>query len=104
MMKVYIERHVHDQIEDFYESALLNHEALDEMTIIKKVNRLYDALESLGTYATIYPFARLKEERKKKRYREYICEDFHFAYQIYMLEDGSEVVVIHDAVHSLLYF
>ena len=30
-------------------------------------------------------------------------EDFHFAYQIYTLEDGTEIVRIHDAVHSLLY-
>lgn len=102
-MKVYIDQQVHWRIEDFYENALLNHEALDEMTVMKKVHRLYEALESLGTYARIYPLARFKEDWIRKEYREYICEDFHFAYQIYMLEDGTEIVRIHDAVHSLLY-
>ena len=66
-MKVYIEQQVHWRIEDFYENALLRHEALDEVTVMKKVYRLYD-----------------------------------FAYQIYTLEDGTEIVRIHDAVHSLL--
>ena len=61
-MKVFIEQQVHWRIEDFYENALLRHEALDEVTVMKKVHRLYDALE-----------------------------------------DGTEIVRIHDAVHSLLY-
>lgn len=102
-MKVYIDKQVHHQIEVFYDNALLLHEALDEITIKKKIDRLYDALESLGTYAHIYPLARYKKEWVKLRYREFICEDFHFAFQIYTLEDGTEIVRIHDAVHSLLY-
>ena len=57
-MKVYIDQQVHWRIEDFYENALLNHVALDEMIVMKKVYRLYDALENLGTYARIYPIAR----------------------------------------------
>ena len=103
-MKVYIEQTVHNQVEQFYEEALLKHGALDELTIIKKIQRLYDALEALGDYAYIYPLARLKDDWIKKGYREYICEDFHFAYQIYMMDDGERIVRIHDAVHSLLYF
>ena len=102
-MKVYIDRHVHWRIEDFYENALLNHTTLDEITVMKKVHRLYDALENLGNYAHIYPLARLKKEWTTKEYKEFICEDFHFAYQIYTLEDGTEIVRIHDALHSLLY-
>ena len=103
-MKVYIEQTVHNQVEQFYEEALLKHSALDELTIIKKIQRLYDALEALGDYAYIYPLARLKDDWIKKGYREYICEDFHFAYQIYIMDDGERIVRIHDAVHSLLYF
>lgn len=103
-MKVYIEQTVHKQIEQFYEEALLKHDALDELTVTKKIQRLYDALEALGDYAYIYPLARLKSDWIKKGYREYICEDFHFAYQIYVLDDGERIVRIHDAVHSLLYF
>lgn len=103
MMKVYVDKRVHRQIESFYENALLLHEALDEITIKRKVDRLYDALEGLGTYAQIYPLARYKKEWIILGYREFICEDFHFAYQIYTIEDGTEIVRIHDAVHSLLY-
>ena len=87
----------------YFHVIIYNHTALDETTVMKKVHRLYDALESLGTYARIYPIARLNEEWIAKEYREFVCEDFHFAYQIYTLEDGTEVVRIHDAVHSLLY-
>ena len=36
-MKVYIERTVHNQIEQFYEEALLKHDALDKLTIVKKI-------------------------------------------------------------------
>lgn len=102
-MKVFIDQKVHWQIENFYENALSNHETLDEITVMKKINRLYEALESLGTYAHIYPLARYKTEWIEHEYREYICEDFHFAYQIYTLEDNTKIVRIHDAVHSLLY-
>ena len=33
----------------------------------------------------------------------FVDKDFHFAYRIYMLEDGERIVRVHDAVHSLLY-
>lgn len=46
-MKVYIDQKVHWKIEDFYDGALSKHLALDEVTVIKKVNRLYDASHSL---------------------------------------------------------
>lgn len=103
-MKVYIEKTVHNQIEQFYEEALLKHEALDKRTVIKKIQRLYDSLEALGDYAYIYPLARLKADWIEMGYREYVCEDFHFAYQIYTLDDGERIIRVHAAVHSLLYF
>lgn len=102
-MRVFIDNEVHEQIEAFYENALKRHITLDEAIVVRKINRLYDALESLGTFASIYPLARLKTKWIEEGYREFICEDFHFAYQIYALDDGEEVVRVHDAVHSLLY-
>lgn len=75
IMKVFIDKRVHHCIDEFYDYALLNHEALDEVTIIKKVQRLYDALEALGVYARIYPLARLKKEWTENEYREFICEN-----------------------------
>lgn len=103
-MRVYIDKTVHEEIMSFYRAALAHHVTLDEITVMKKIDRLYDALESLGDYAGIYPHARLKPDWISKGYQEFICEDFHFAYQVCQLEDGERIVRVHDAVHSLLYY
>ncbi len=102
-MRVFIDKRVHASIEHFYEATLELHPALDEITVMKKVDRLYDALEALGKYPTIYALARYRRSWQEKGYREYICEDFHFAYQIYAMPDGEQVVRVREAVHSLLY-
>jgi hypothetical protein len=102
-MQVLISKIVHLAIEDFYDIALKRHPALDEETVMKKVERLYSAMESLGKYAHIYPLARYKREWVKKGYKEFICEDFHFAYRIVENESGEEFALIEDACHSLLY-
>jgi glycosylphosphatidylinositol transamidase (GPIT) subunit GPI8 len=102
-MIVIIEERVHQVIDEFYYYALTHHEALDYETVIKKINRLYDALESLSVYGQIYPKARLKEDWILHHYKEFIYEDFHFAFQIYEIEDGEKVVRVHDACHSLMY-
>lgn len=102
-MRVVIDKGVHASIDEFYDTALFLHRALDEETILNKMGRLYDAMEALGKYARIYPLARLKKEWIEKEYREFICEDFHFAYQIYTLPNGEEIVRIHEACHSFIY-
>lgn len=102
-MQVLISKRVHLAIEEFYDIALLCHPALDEITVIKKMQRLYDAMESLGKFAHIYPVARYKDDWIKMGYQEFICEDFHFAYRIVENEYGHEVVLIEDACHSFLY-
>ena len=48
-MQVLISKRVHLAIEEFYDIALQHHPALDEITVVKKMQRLYDAMESLGT-------------------------------------------------------
>ena len=102
-MQVYISKRVHQAIEEFYDIALQRHPALDEKTVVKKMQRLYDAMESLSDFAYIYPLARYKSEWIKKGYKEFICEDFHFAFNIAENEYGEEFVLIEDACHSLLY-
>lgn len=102
-MRVVIDIKVHRYIEKFYNTALDLRVALDEETVIKKVERLYAGLEQLGKYAMIYPQARLRKEWIENGYREFLCEDFHFAYVVVVLEDGEEVVRICDACHSYLY-
>ena len=102
-MEVYIDKEVHEELVSFYRSALKNHESLDEATVVNKINRLYDALDTLGETAEIFPRARLNEDWISKGYREFLCEDFHFAYQIYELDDGEKIVRVHEAIHSMLY-
>lgn len=102
-MKILISPLVHEVIDEFYEYALRKHEALDEVTITKKKDRLYDVMESLGSYARIHPKARLRQDWIDNGYYECIAEDFHFAYYVAEDEIGEDVVVIVDACHSLLY-
>ena len=61
-MRVLISSAVHNVIAEFYEIALQRHVALDETIAVKKMDRLYEAMESLGQYARIHPKARLKKE------------------------------------------
>lgn len=67
-MKVFIDKAVHEEIVSFYEVAMNHHITLDEATVLKKIDRLYDAMESLGTYGEIYPIARLKADWISKGY------------------------------------
>ena len=104
-MKILIEERVHQAIESFYDAAILKHwHILSFDTVESKKNRLYDGLESLANYATIFPKARLKKEWIKKGWQEFICEDFHFAYEITVDIHGKTVIVVHDAVNSFLYY
>ena len=52
-MQVLISKRVHLAIEEFYDIALQYHPALDKITVIKKMQRLYDArspLDNMRTY------------------------------------------------------
>ncbi len=62
-MRILIEERVHQAIESFYDAAILKHwHTLSFDTVENKKNRLYDGLESLANYATIFPKARLKKD------------------------------------------
>ena len=78
------------------------HITLSFQTVEDKKNRLYDAIEDLRYNHRIYPKARLKQEWIDAGWQEFICEDFHFAYRVYVLPNGEKVLIYHDAVHSFL--
>ena len=104
-MKIIVEERVHQAIDSFYDAAILKHwHTLSYEIVERKKDRLYDGLESLVDYATIFPKARLTQEWIEKEWQEFICEDFHFAYEITVDVRGESVIVIHDAVHSFLYY
>lgn len=103
-MRIIVEERVHQAIDAFYDAAILRHwHTLSYETIERKKDRLYDGLESLADYATIFPQARLRQDWIAKGWQEYICEDFHFAYEITYDVRSEMVIVVHDAVHSLNY-
>lgn len=103
-MRVVIDSKVHASIQEFYDAAMMRHATLDFQTVQKKITRLYDSLETLGSYPALYAKARLKEDWVASSWREYICEDFHFAYEICEDDNGEDYVWVRDAVHSMLYY
>ena len=103
-MRVVIEDAVHQHIMDFYDAAMMHHSTLGYESVMRKIDRFYSSLNSLGEMPTLYAKSRLKEEWIRNGWREYICEDFHFAYEICYDEVDGDFVWVHDAVHSLLYY
>lgn len=103
-MRVVVDNKVHLSIQDFYDAAMESHSTLSYETVYNKMNRLYSALESLGRFPVLYAKARLKDEWISAGWREFICEDFHFAYEICTDENGEDFVWVRDAVHGLLYY
>lgn len=104
-MTVRIDNNVHAQIEDFYITSVAMHPTLSEEVVQAKKKRLYAALQSLKDYARIYSKARYKRAWRDAGYRELIAEDFHFAYEILIVEEtGEEVAYVVDASHSYLYY
>lgn len=102
-MKVVISLKARNAIDDFYHEALKRHEALDEVTVTKKVRRLYAGIRQLKSFYSIYPKARYIEEWIQKGYHDFKIEDFHIAYQLRKLQSGETIVYVTDACHSLLY-
>lgn len=55
-MRIIIEERVDQAIDSFYDASILRHwHTLSYETVERKKNRLYDGLESLADYATIFP-------------------------------------------------
>ncbi len=103
-MIVRIDNKVHKQIEEFYAISMALHPSLGELVVKRKKARLYAALRNLSREATIHPLARYKQAWIDAGYREFITEDFHFAYTIYRIkETGEQVAYVIDACHSTLY-
>lgn len=103
-MNILIEPRVHQAIDNFYDAAILHHwHTLSYETVENKKQRLYAGIQSLKEYHSIFGIARLKQDWVKNKWREFICEDFHVAYEYGFDEDGIETIIVRDAVHSLLY-
>ncbi len=103
-MEVRISEKVYIYLTEFYAISMALHPTLDENVVQNKKNRLIDALLKLGRYADALPYADVKKDWVKRRYRDYYVEGFHFAYKVERLSDLKCVVVVYDVCHELLYY
>ena len=101
-MKVLIKPLVRERLDEFYEAAMKCHITLSEDTVLAKKERLIDSLSTLETMQG-FPLSRCNDVWQQKGWHDFLCEDFHFAYELAQDEEGNDVVVVQDAVHSLLY-
>lgn len=102
-MRVVVKAKVQESLDEFYEISMRLHPSLDEVTVMKKMERLYASLEVLGRNPYLYTPAQYKKEWKEKMYRVYSVENVIFAFTIALDDSGETYVLVHDAVHSLLY-
>lgn len=102
-MRLVVSKKVAEKVAAFYDYAIEHHPSLDRNTVIRKEKRMMESLQFLTIFPEAYGFARFNQEWVKAGYREFVCEDFHFAYTIRSLKSGERVVLVMDATHSLLY-
>ena len=67
-----------------------------------KIDRLEHSMLQFAEYAEVFHKEPYRQDWHKAGYYEYITEDFHFAYRVYVLPNGEKVLRYHDAVHSYL--
>ena len=101
-MKVRVDNRVYEVMEDFYDKSMDAHPTLDYETVIRKTLRLEQAMCDFAEQAEIFHRTPYRKDWQEKGYREFVHEDFHFAYKVYQTSDGEKVVQFHDACHSLL--
>lgn len=101
-MRVVVSDSVYIKVENFYLEAMEKRRLLDEAIVARKITRLFDALKSLGDFPYAFPKASVNREWVLLGYRDFVHEDFHFAYDIVESIDGERIVYVCDAVHSYL--
>ena len=99
-MRVYIDDLVYQVLDIFYTTSMKNHITLDYSTVLNKIDRLEKALYDFAPYAEKINNVPYRKDWQKAGYREYYAEGFHFAYDIYYLPTGEQVVFYCDAVHD----
>lgn len=101
-MIVVIDKKVYDVLDTFYEQSRRLHCTLTEETCRAKIDRLEAAMYNFRRYVHSFSKTPVREDWKANGYYEMETENFHFAYRVYVLPNGEEVLRYHDVVHSLL--
>ena len=102
MIKVVIDKKVFTVLNEFYTISCREHVTLGFEECIAKINRLERAMRDFSEYAEIIHKVPYRKDWQAHGYSEFIAEEFHFAYKVYILPNGEKVLRYHDAVHSYL--
>ncbi len=102
-MTVIIESQVQQSLRQFYDISLSLHPTLDEVTVERKILRLYEAINSLRLFPYKHPLATFNRSWIANGYRDLVVEDIHIAYEVAQFESGEFFVHVVDAEHSLLH-
>lgn len=103
-LEVRIEDAVFLDLVEFYEFNLKKHPTLDEVTVLKKEQRLIGELRKLGIYALTDHKQTKYLPWIRKGYKDYYVDGFHFGYKIETIPSGEKVVVVYEACHELLFY
>lgn len=101
-MRVHIDRHVYQVLDEFYEASMRKHITLDLQTVLAKIDRLEQAMYEHAAIAGMAGKTPYRKDWQQAGYSELYVEQFHFAYKIYSLPSGELVLYYHDAVHDKL--
>lgn len=102
-MKVVIELHVQKVLWQFYDIAMQRHPSLDEATVVNKIDRLFQEIQTLRYFPYKCPLATFNRSWMASGYHDLIVEDIHIAYEIAEYDTGELFVHVVDAEHSLLH-
>lgn len=101
-MRVVIDPQVYNVLDEFYKASREAHITLGLSECLAKIERLEFSMRQFAEYAEIFHKEPYRQDWRDAGYYEYITEDFHFAYRVYVLPNGEKVLIYHDAVHSFL--
>lgn len=101
-MRVVIDPQVYNVLDEFYKVSREAHITLGLSECLAKIERLELSMRQFAEYAEIFHKVPYRQDWRDAGYYEYITEDFHFAYRVYVLPNGEKVLIYHDAVHSFL--
>ena len=101
-MRVVIDPQVYNVLDEFYKASREAHITLGLSECLAKIERLELSMRQFAEYAEIFHKEPYRQDWRDAGYYEYITEDFHFAYRVYVLPNGEKVLIYHDAVHSFL--
>lgn len=102
-MKVVVSPQAYAALEDFYTVAIDTHPTLDEETVLRKIERLENALQRLGYFPYSCPKVRYRKKWIEEGCRDFVFEDLHAAYKIVKDKHETKYVFVVDVCHSKLY-